>query len=132
MDGQHSQGLWLFTHNIWTTCCTTLHDIDRAETLHNTQQQLNNQITELFTNFLPNNYQQEDHHLFTSQTLQQRLLMAKNDKYMATLSAKLPLGTNNPNRLKCRIQWTHGYMMHNIVYLQIMVCFHSFHGLLHP
>ena len=75
------EGLWVFTHGIWTARCTTLHDMDRAETLQNTQHQLNDQITELFTNFDPNNYQPEDHNLFTSQTLQQRLLMAKNDKY---------------------------------------------------
>ena len=76
------EGLWVFTHDIWIARCTTLHNLDRAETLQNTQQQLNNQITELVTNFNPDNYQQEDHHLFMSQTLQQRLLIAKNGKYM--------------------------------------------------
>ena len=55
--------------------------MDRQEALQKTQQQLNIQITERFTNFDPNYNQEEDHHLFTSQTLQQRLLMAKNNKY---------------------------------------------------
>ena len=62
--------------------CSTLHDMDRTKTLQNTQQQLNDQITELFNNFTPNKYQHKDHHLFMSQTLQQRLLIAKNGKYM--------------------------------------------------
>ena len=54
---------------------------DTVEILQNTQQQLEDQITELYNTFIPDNYQLEDHHLFTGQTLQQRLLMAKNDKY---------------------------------------------------
>ena len=71
------EGLWVFTHSIWIAPCTTLHDMAMAETLQNTQQQLNDQITDLYTNFNPDNYQQEDHHLFTSKTVQQLLLMAK-------------------------------------------------------
>ena len=130
------EGLWVFTHNIWTARCTTLHDMDRAESLQNTKQQLNDQITELYDTFDPDNYQREDHHLFMGQTLQQRLLMAKNNKYTwihsVTWARKIALADQQSEHTQMRN--TMDAWLNTALHcpLQIMDYFHSSHGLLHP
>ena len=74
------EGLWELTHLVWTTRCTTIKDMERAEEIHTTRQSLDTRIRSLYSEYAATSYAAEDRYLFEDKTLEQRLAQPRCDK----------------------------------------------------
>ena len=67
------EALWEYTHSLWTTRCTTINDMEKAQALHTLKQTTNERIIQLYNDYLPQNFAANDRYLFTDKTLTERL-----------------------------------------------------------
>ena len=74
------EGIWEFTHHIWTTRSKRVNDMRAEEEAQTTNSNLNSQIRELYNNYTASAYTPEDRYLFTEMPLETRLAKSPLEK----------------------------------------------------